>query len=105
VPDEGFERVEIELTAGTRTFTVDAGLWLPPGRTGPVPIVAGLSFLGPAGVVPGDGFPLDPGAIVGGVATHGLVEGRLAEQIRGVHAYRWPVDMILRAGVGLLLTG
>jgi hypothetical protein len=105
VPDEGFERVEIALTVGPRTFTVDAGLWLPPGRTGPVPIVAGLSFLGPAGVAPGDGFPLDPGAVVGGVATHGLVEGRLAEQIRGVHAYRWPVDLILRAGVGLLLTG
>jgi hypothetical protein len=56
-------------------------------------------------VAPGDGVPLDPGAVVGGVATHGLVEGRLAEQIRGVHAYRWPVDLILRAGVGLLLTG
>jgi hypothetical protein len=101
LPDGG-ERVTIRCSVGTRRMDVDAALWLPPGRIARR-LIIGLDFLGPAGVLFDDVFPLDPSAIVAGVDA-GLRDGRLSEFSRGVHASRWPLPMILGAGYGLLLT-
>jgi hypothetical protein len=99
------ERIAIMLTVGSRRLKVDAALWLPPNRRGPVPVVVGLDSIGPAGIMLGDAYPLDPDAIVSIPKLYGLIEGRPAEQVRGVHQHRWPVKEILAAGWGLLVSG
>ncbi|MEZ5668954.1 MAG: hypothetical protein R3F55_16230 [Alphaproteobacteria bacterium] len=104
VADEGYDRLRLTLRCGPRVHVVDAALWLPPDALGPVPLVVGLGFIGPAGVLFGDSFPLDPDAAVESPPERGLVDRRLAPQVRGIHAARWPLPPILGAGCGLLLS-
>lgn len=102
---EHAERIVITLASGPRTFTVDAALWLPENRRGAVPLIVGLDSIGPAGLLLSDSYPLDANAIVSIPKLYGLAEGRLAEQVRGVHQHRWPIREILAAGWGLLVSG
>jgi hypothetical protein len=101
---EGWQRLSLRLGCGPRSYAVDAALWLPPGATGAVPLIVGLCFLGPAGVLFDQGFPIDRGALVEAAPELGLVDRRLDEHVRGVHAARWPLPLILGAGFGLLLS-
>jgi hypothetical protein len=80
-------------------FAVDACLWLPPSPRG---IVAGLDFLGPIGTLCSDAFPIDPGAIVARPAWRGSDAGPLDEALRGAAMHRFPVELILSSGWGLL---
>jgi len=100
---EGAEHLSITVEAGAQRHCVDAALWLPRGRGGPVPIVVALAFLGPAGVLFGDDFPLDRDALVDCEPALGLCDRRLADHVRGAHAARWPVPLFAAHGVGLLL--
>ena len=102
VPGETCERLTIRIETEAGAHTVDTALWLP-DVDGPVPLVIGLSFLGPAGVLTGTGFPLDPDMIVDADPALGLVNGQPAPHVRGAHAARWPVSMFMAHGVGLLL--
>ena len=101
---EGAKHLLIEMDVGGRAMRVDAALWLPAGHDGPVPLICGLGFLGPVGVLRGDRFPLDPAARVLAPEGLGAGDGRLTQDMRGQAAYRWPVDQITQAGFGLLLT-
>ena len=105
-PAEGraYDRLMLTLRRGPRDCGVDAALWLPPRASGPVPLIVGLSFLGPAGVLVDDTFPLDREAVVDAPPDLGLVNRQLAGQVRGMHASRWPLPLILGAGFGLLLS-
>jgi hypothetical protein len=105
LPGERAERLVLSLTCGGRLFQVDAALWLPERRKGPVPLIVGLDSIGPAGIMLTDGYPLDPDAIVSIPKLYGLEGGRLAEQVRGTYQHRWPVEAILAAGWGLLVSG
>ena len=102
--EPGCERLVLSLRVGARRFDVDAALWLPAAGAAPVPLVIGLGFLGPAGVLCGDRFPLDARAVVAADPVLGLHGGRLTDQVRGAHAARWPLPLFRRAGFGLLLS-
>lgn len=93
------ERLEI----GIGGVSVDALLWLPAGRQGPVPLIVALDFLGPFGL-PGIPFPPDPRAIVCAPAHLGGEGQPLTAAMRGRTGHRWPVAAIHAAGFGLLLS-
>lgn len=101
-PLAGAERLRIEMSVGSGTFRVDAALWLPEGR--PAPVVVGLDFIGPAGILTGTDFPLDPDAIVRAPPEFGLTDGRLDEVLRGSAAESWPVAAIREAGFAVLVS-
>ena len=64
LPDEGVEHLLLHVSVAGGTCTFDAALWLPRERDRPAPLICGLDFVGPAGILPGDSFPLDPHAII-----------------------------------------
>ena len=101
--EPGCERLTLEIAVGPRRLAVDAALWLPHAE-GPVPLVAGLSFLGPAGVLFGQSFPIDADAVVEADPVIGLRDRRLTAPARGVHAARWPLPLFRSIGYGLLLS-
>ncbi|MEQ9812663.1 MAG: hypothetical protein RLO50_07760 [Azospirillaceae bacterium] len=105
LPGEAAERLVLDLAVAERRHRVDAALWLPPDRRRPVPLIVALDFLGPVGILPGDGFPLDPDAVIGIPPQPWLPEGRLSAAARGRHQARWPVAEILGRGFGLLVSG
>lgn len=102
LPDPHVEHVVLALSHQGRTSSVDAALWLPRDRKGLVPLVIGLDFLGPAGTLFSDAFPLDPDAIVARPPWRGGGHGPLDETMRGTAGHRWPIEMILDAGWGML---
>jgi hypothetical protein len=104
VRGEPCARLTIALAHRGRRLAVDAALWLPPAARGPVPVIAGLTFLGPAGAMLSESFPIDEAAVVDGREEHGVVGRRLTEAVRGQHLGRWPAPLILAAGFGLALT-
>lgn len=101
IPAERVERIVIRLGLASGTFTVDAALWLPPAATGPVPVIAGLDFQGPIGILTGEAFPLDLEARMPPVFEG---DGGLTEALRGTSAHRWPVDLLTGAGFGVLVS-
>lgn len=101
---EAAERIVLTLTVEDRRFEVDAALWLPEDRGQPAPLICGLDFAGPAGVLTSDSFPLDPDARIYSRPEFGAREGRLDEVLRGTSAYRWPVGMMLRQGYAVLVS-
>lgn len=102
--DGAGERLVIDVTLAGVAFAVDAALWLPRDRTGPVPIIVGLGFLGPIGTAEGAGFPIDRKAVVERSIANTRRGGRLSEANRGQYAGRWPVRSFLKAGYGVLLS-
>lgn len=94
----GHERLGIALEVADRRFAVDAALWLPAAH-GPAPLIVGLDFLGPIGVLEDASFPLDPAARIdyrGSTVLDATLRGRTAD--------RWPLGLIRAAGFGLLLS-
>lgn len=100
--NSGAERLLITVTQTRGSFTVDAALWLPQDRKSPAPLICGLDFVGPAGILTSDDFPLDPAARVYSRPEFGAREGRLTNVLRGTSAYRWPVEMMLARGYAVL---
>jgi hypothetical protein len=98
---EPVERVIIRLRLAGGTFVVDAGLWLPADTSGPVPVILGLDFKGPIGILTGEGFPLDREARMPPVFEG---EGLLTDALRGTSAHRWPVDLLIGAGFAVLVS-
>ncbi|MEM0906586.1 MAG: hypothetical protein AAGJ94_04425 [Pseudomonadota bacterium] len=98
------ERLIITLSHEGGTLTIDAAVWWPYAAPREVPLVIGLSFLGPAGVLMGEEFPLDPTARVSSDLRLGLNDKRLQPHIRGAHAARWPLALFAERGVALLLS-
>lgn len=95
LPDASAERLALTIDG----FAVDACLWLPANCKG---IVAGLDFLGPIGTLVSDAFPLDPNAIVARPAWRGGGIGPLDDTLRGSAMHRFPVELILGTGWGVL---
>ena len=79
-------------------------MWLPQGSDGPFPLVCGLDFIGPAGIMTTGGFPLDPDAVVLPRPDLGSPRGRLTETMRGVSQHRWPIRQIRRKGYAVLVS-
>ncbi len=104
IAGEQAERLEIDLAVGKRRFSVDAALWLPPDTDGPAPLICGLDFIGPVGLVTSTDFPLDPKARVSSRPQFGARDFRMSETLRGVSAYRWPVRMLQGAGYAVLVS-
>lgn len=104
IADERAERLTITLTHGPRRFAVTAALWLPEGTRGPVPLICGLDFTGPAGVLTTPGFPLDPDATLFSRPEFGAENGRMDPVLRGTSAYRWPISMLLKAGSAVMVS-
>ena len=104
VPGENAERLEITISAGGRQFKVDAALWLPQDARGPAPLISGLDFLGPVGIMSSKGFPIDTRARLSSRPEYGAQDMRMEETLRGVSAYRWPVGMMLEAGYAVFVS-
>lgn len=102
IPAENVERIVIRLDFGGQQFVVDAALWLPDVPARPAPIVVGLDFQGPTGILMGDGFPIDTEARVPPVFEGG---GLLTDSQRGTAAHRWPIDYLRRQGYAVLVSG
>ena len=97
------KRVIIDMRVENRTFTVDAALWCPK-RTPPAPLITGLSFLGPIGVLEGNAFPIDPKARVFTKPELGAPNGRLNNVLRGAERHRWPIDLLTEQGSAVLIS-
>lgn len=91
------ERLEITVSARDAAFTADAALFRLPGVSR-APLIVGLDFTGPIGILPDRTFPLDPEARV--YTSDG---DRLADHLRGRHAYRWPLARLIREGFAVLV--
>lgn len=104
LPDERAERIGITMGVADRTHTVDAALWLPDDAHTPCPLIAGLDFIGPAGIMSGDAFPLDPQAIVAPRPEYGAHDGRLTSVVRGTSHRQWPVDLLTARGYAVLVS-
>lgn len=104
IPGEKAERLEIHLTVGRRQFSVDAALWLPQKVDGPIPLICGLDFVGPAGVLTSQAFPLDSEARIFYRAEMGADDGLLTDARRGTTADQWPIDLLLGAGYAVIVS-
>ena len=104
LPDKGVEHLLLHVSVADRTCTVDAALWLPREGNRPAPLICGLDFVGPAGILTGDSFPLDPHAIIFARSDSGDGTGRLDDTHRGASAGRWPVAMLCDSGFAVLVS-
>lgn len=105
VPQTSAEEWRITIAVGPRSLERPAVLWRPASVSGPLPVICGLSFLGPAGVTASKSVDLDRSAVIDGLTDCGVVDGHPTEALRGRHADRWPVGLITGAGFGLLVSG
>lgn len=101
IPSEQVERIVIRLQLGAGQFEVDAALWLPQATGAPAPMVLGLDFSGPTGILMGDGFPLDHEARLPPVFEG---DGRLTDARRGTSAHRWPIEYLRQQGYAVLVS-
>jgi hypothetical protein len=101
IPAEHVERILIRLKLPNGRFEVDAALWLPEASATPAPMVLGLDFDGPIGILTGDGFPLDTEARLPPVFEG---DGRLTDALRGTSSYRWPTDYLRQQGFAVLVS-
>lgn len=101
IAGENVERLVIRLQFATGRFEVDAALWLPAPTAQPAPIVLGLDFDGPIGILTGEGFPLDTEARLPPVFEG---DGRLTDALRGTSSYRWPTDYLRQQGYAVLVS-
>jgi hypothetical protein len=93
-----YQRLAVALEVEDRRFAVDAALWLPDGH-GPAPLIVGLDFLGPIGLLDDASFPIDHAARIdfrGSTVLDASLRGRCAN--------RWPLGLIRAAGFGLLVS-
>lgn len=97
------KRVDLRIKQGNGTFTSDAALWMP-DRDTPAPLIAGLSFTGPIGVLVGDAFPIDPNARVFTRPELGAPKGRLHDVLRGCEAHRWPIQTLVDRGFAVMIS-
>ena len=104
LPDAHAERLELTIKARGGQVTVDAALWLPDGANSDTPLICGLDFTGPLGVLTSDAFPLDSAARAFTRPELGAPEGRLTEVLRGTAGHRWPVDLMLARGYGVMVS-
>ncbi len=104
VADEKAEHLTIKISVAGRQFEVDAILWLPPGLDEPCPLICGMDFIGPVGLLNSLDIPIDPNARISSRPIYGAHDNRITETLRGVSAYRWPVSMLLNAGYAVLVS-
>lgn len=102
--DEEAELITIHMRVGARTLTEHAALWLPANRNGPVPLICGLEFLGPIGMLMSDSYPMEEAAMINPRPIWGAADGRLNPQLRGTLSHHWPVKLMLEAGYGSLMS-
>ena len=92
------------MTVADRRFAVDAALWLPKSISGPVPLICGLDFVGPVGIMTSTDFPIYASARISPRPRYGAPDKLLTKTLRGTSAHRWPVGMMLDAGYAVLVS-
>ncbi|MDE0210651.1 MAG: hypothetical protein OXJ64_12295 [Boseongicola sp.] len=99
------ERIEITMRSanGARILIVDAALWRPESCVD-APLIAGLGFAGPLGILAGPDFPLDARARVHCRPELGIEDGRLHDVLRGTESHRWPVAMLTARGYAVMVS-
>lgn len=97
IPRSRAERIEISIG----DFTVNAALWLP-DTTKPAPLITGLDFIGPVGILTTDEFPLDPNARIYSRPEYGAQNDQMTDTLRGTSAYRWPIELLVSRGYAVL---
>lgn len=95
------KEVTLHFTKEASGPSLDLLLYLPNGRTGPVPAFLGLNFFGNHTIHPDPGITLST-AWMRSSEEHGVVDHRATEASRGVRQDRWPVERILERGYALV---
>ncbi len=94
-------QVTVHLKPDADEPSMDLLLYLPADRRGPVPVFAMLNFRGNQEVHPDPGIRLTRRWVLN-APDKGITEHRAVEQARGSDASRYPVELILRRGYGLV---
>lgn len=80
IAGERAERVQIKIAVAEGRFSVGAALWLPQDTSSPAPLICGLDFIGPVGLMNSSGFPIDPHARVSSRPDYGARDMRIKPQ-------------------------
>ena len=96
-------RVVFQMRHRGNTLEVDGALWRPV-QDGPAPLIVGLGFTGPLGILGGTAFPVDPKARAFSRPELGAPAGQLDDCLRGSEAHRWPVEMLTDQGFAVLVS-
>jgi len=94
-------QVTVRLAPQADEPGMDLLLYLPAERHGPVPVFAMLNFRGNQEVHPDPGIRIT-GRWVLNAPESGITDNRAGPQARGADASRYPVELILRRGYGLV---
>ena len=107
IPLAGSPAQRIEITTRSandaRALTVYAALWRSESR-GDAPLIAGLGFASPVGILAGPGFPVDTRARIHCRPELDVENGRLHDVLRGTEAHRWPVEMLTARGYAVMVS-
>ncbi|MEM1235949.1 MAG: hypothetical protein AAGI10_03190 [Pseudomonadota bacterium] len=103
LPTSGAQRLTLSMGLPAGVFEVDTALWLPQGD-GPFPLICGLDFVGPAGLLFDDEFPLDPDAVIVARPEFGSPDGVLRDTLRGTSAPNWPVSLLTAQGYAVMVS-
>ena len=95
------KEVELRLLAGSETLVLNLVLFVPNERRSPAPAFLGLNFYGNHSIHPATGITLS-GAWMTENDDFGIVEHRATERSRGVRSHRWPVELLIDRGYGLV---
>jgi len=90
------KQVRLFLKPGDTTVFIDVLLYLPNGHKGPSPVFVGLNFNGNATVIN------DPAVFLSNRLVSHDYKIRNTDSARGTKASRWPIEMIIANGIGVV---
>lgn len=93
------KNIDMILTNGVKTVTVDLSIFLPDSDE-PSPVFLALNFFGNQSVHPSTELKISQSWSIGG-PKFGIIDNHATAASRGVRAYRWPVKTIIERGYGL----
>lgn len=94
------KQVTLQVANGGRTAAINVLMYLPSNAPGRVPVFVGLNFQGNQAVHQDPGIELPTAWMP--ARNAGVIDHRATEASRGTEASRWPVELILRRGYGLV---
>lgn len=89
--------VDIVLRGAADSLVVPLLLYLPVGRSGPVPVMLGLNFYGNH-IVSSDPNISLPTSWIANIDEFHITDNRATDASRGARAYRWDIEQVLARG-------
>jgi len=95
------KEVTVHFAGNGNTASMDILIYLPNDRTRPVPVFAGLNFMGNHTIHADPGIALSTSWVPALFPAAGIENNRATDAARGISASRWAVERILERGYGL----